>query len=61
MLLILGLGPNDRDKSLTRVASFWLGFTPDDSPLLLEDAGTQEIARMGWTAPYPARRRCIVR
>jgi hypothetical protein len=51
MLLILGLGPNDRDKSLTRVASFWLGLTPDDSPLLLEDAGTQEIARMGWTAP----------
>jgi serine/threonine protein kinase/Tol biopolymer transport system component len=33
------------------VYGFWLGLTPDDSPLLLKDAGTQEIVSMKWTAP----------
>jgi hypothetical protein len=36
---------------LTGVYSFWLGLTPDHSPLLLKDAGTQEIVVMSWTAP----------
>jgi hypothetical protein len=40
-----------KELRLTGVYSFWLGLTPDDSPLLLKDAGTQEIVSMGWTAP----------
>jgi len=35
----------------TGVFGFWLGLTPDDSPLVLKDAGTQEIVSMSWTAP----------
>ena len=30
---------------------FWLGFAPDDSPLLLRDTGTQEIYALDWEAP----------
>jgi Tol biopolymer transport system component len=30
---------------------FWLGLAPDDSPLLLRDAGTQEIYALDWEAP----------
>jgi serine/threonine protein kinase/Tol biopolymer transport system component len=40
-----------KELRLTGVYSFWLGLTPDDSPLLLKDAGTQEIVSMSWTAP----------
>ena len=36
---------------ITGVYGFWLGLTPDDSPLVLKDSGTQEIVSMGWTAP----------
>ncbi|MBV9082287.1 MAG: protein kinase [Acidobacteriaceae bacterium] len=48
------------DRSLVQVASlkhfkrtgtsggFWFGLTPDDSPLLLRDVGTQEIYALDW-------------
>jgi Tol biopolymer transport system component len=29
----------------------WVGLAPDDSPLLLRDAGTQEIYALDWEAP----------
>ena len=51
-----------RDRKLERVADLknfrqtgywnvWLGLTPDDSPLLLRDTGTQEIYALDWQAP----------
>ncbi len=51
-----------RDRKLERVADlkdfrqagyfgYWLGLTPDDSPLLLRDVGTQEIYALDWEAP----------
>lgn len=30
---------------------FYLGLTPDDSPLLLKDEGTEELVSMKWTGP----------
>ena len=30
----------------------WFGVTPDNSPLLLRDTGTQEIYALDWQAPY---------
>jgi serine/threonine protein kinase/Tol biopolymer transport system component len=29
----------------------WLGLTPDDTPLLLRDAGTEDVVSMDWNAP----------
>jgi len=29
----------------------WAGLAPDDSPLLLRDAGTQDIYALDWQAP----------
>ncbi len=29
----------------------WLGLTPDDTPLMLRDAGTQDVVSMDWNAP----------
>jgi hypothetical protein len=29
----------------------WIGLTPDNSPLLLRDTGTQEIYALDWQAP----------
>ena len=29
----------------------WLGFAPDDSPLLLKDTGTQDIYALDWEEP----------
>ena len=51
-----------RDRKLERVAdlknfrqtgyyNIWLGLSPDDSPLLLHDIGTQEIYALDWEAP----------
>ncbi len=31
--------------------SFWMGLAPDDSPLVLRDASTQEIYALDWEAP----------
>jgi Tol biopolymer transport system component len=31
--------------------SSWLGLTPDDTPLMLRDAGTQDVVSMDWNAP----------
>ena len=33
------------------VYGFWFGLTPNDTPLLLKDAGSQEIVGMAWNAP----------
>ena len=40
-------------KGLQITGSFgsWLGLTPDDAPLVLKDAGTQEIVSMDWHEP----------
>ena len=35
----------------TGVYNFWLGLTPDGSPLILKDAGSQEIVSMKWNEP----------
>jgi serine/threonine protein kinase/Tol biopolymer transport system component len=51
-----------RDLKVERVADLksfrvtgqalgWLGLTPDDSPLLLRDIGTQEVYALDWKAP----------
>jgi Tol biopolymer transport system component len=51
-----------RDRKLERMVDLknfrqtgaygtWLGLAPDDSPLLLRDAGTQEIYALDWEAP----------
>jgi eukaryotic-like serine/threonine-protein kinase len=51
-----------RDRKIERVADLkdfrrtgfygvWLGISPDDSPLLLRDIGTQEIYALDWEAP----------
>ena len=31
--------------------TFWFGLGPDDSPLLLKDAGTHEVVSMKWSSP----------
>jgi eukaryotic-like serine/threonine-protein kinase len=36
---------------LTGVYGSWSGLTPDDSPLILKDAGSQEIVSMKWHEP----------
>jgi serine/threonine protein kinase/Tol biopolymer transport system component len=36
---------------LTGVYNFWFGLTPDGSPLILKDAGSQEIVSMKWHEP----------
>ena len=41
-----------KSLQLTGVYNFWLGLTPDDSPLVTKDAGTEEIISMNWTAPW---------
>ncbi|PYV12915.1 MAG: hypothetical protein DMG21_22395 [Acidobacteria bacterium] len=40
-----------KDFQMTGVYNQWLALTPDDSPLLLKDAGTQEIVSMVWQEP----------
>jgi serine/threonine protein kinase/Tol biopolymer transport system component len=51
-----------RDRKVERVVdlknfrqtgseAMWLGLTPDDSPLLLRDIGTQEIYALDWEVP----------
>jgi eukaryotic-like serine/threonine-protein kinase len=40
-----------KEIHVTGYYGFWLGLTPDDSPLILKDAGTQEIVSMKWNAP----------
>jgi hypothetical protein len=30
---------------------FWFGLTPDDSPIVLRDTGTQEIYALDWQEP----------
>jgi Tol biopolymer transport system component len=40
-----------REIQLTGVYNFWFGLAPDDAPLLLKDAGSQEIVSMEWHQP----------
>jgi hypothetical protein len=35
----------------TGLAGFWMGRAPDDSPLLLRNAGSQEVYALDWEAP----------
>ena len=37
--------------SLAGYYGSWLGLTPDDTPLILKDAGTQDVVSMDWNAP----------
>lgn len=47
------------DRKVERVASFrslhnpnwWMGLTPDDSPLMMSEVGIQEIYALDWEAP----------
>ena len=32
---------------------YWFGLTPDDSPLILRDTGTQEVYALNWQEPIP--------
>jgi hypothetical protein len=40
-----------KNLKVTGVFSSWLGLTPNDEPLVLKDAGTQEIVSMEWHEP----------
>jgi Tol biopolymer transport system component len=42
---------NLKGFQMTAYWGFWLGLTPDDSPLLLKDTGSQEIVALDWEAP----------
>ncbi len=38
-------------KNTGWAGGLWIGLTPDDSPILLRDTGTQEIYALNWSAP----------
>ncbi len=40
-----------KGNQMTGVYGFWGGLTPDDSPLILKDAGSHEIVTMAWHEP----------
>jgi len=40
-----------KDFQMTGYYGLWLGLTPDDSPLLLKDTGTQDVVSMDFHAP----------
>jgi len=40
-----------KNLPITGYYGVWLGLAPDDSPLLLRDAGTQDIYALDWDAP----------
>jgi hypothetical protein len=40
-----------KDFSQTGHWGFWMGIAPDDSPLLLRDAGSQDIYSLDWEEP----------
>ena len=40
-----------RDIKCTDGGGFWIGVTPDGSPIVLCDIGTQEIYALDWQAP----------
>ncbi|HEV2351484.1 MAG TPA: protein kinase [Terriglobia bacterium] len=40
-----------KDLPITGYMGFWLGLTPDGSPLVLRDAGSQDIYALDWEAP----------
>ena len=52
----------DHDRKLEQIADLkgfestgwwgiWLGLDPDDSPLMLREAGTQDVYALDWEAP----------
>jgi Tol biopolymer transport system component len=40
-----------KNLPLTGFYTFWLGLTPDDAPMLLHDAGSQDVYALDWEAP----------
>jgi Tol biopolymer transport system component len=40
-----------KSLSITGYLGGWLGLAPDDSPLLLRDAGSQDIYALDWETP----------
>ncbi len=40
-----------KDIRTTGIYGIWMGLTPDDSPMILKDAGSQEIVSMAWHEP----------
>ncbi|MBZ5563550.1 MAG: protein kinase [Acidobacteriia bacterium] len=40
-----------KDLRITGHYGFWVGLAPDDSPLLLRDAGSQDIYALDWQGP----------
>ena len=40
-----------KDLPLTGYYGFWFGLAPDDSPLLLRDAGSQDLYSLDWEVP----------
>jgi Tol biopolymer transport system component len=40
-----------KNLPMTGYYGIWLGLAPDDSPLLLRDAGSQDIYALDWEAP----------
>jgi eukaryotic-like serine/threonine-protein kinase len=40
-----------KGTNLTGHLGYWLGLTPDDAPMILKDAGSQEIVSMAWHEP----------
>ena len=44
-----------KDFIPTGFLNVWLGLDPDDSPLMLRDAGTQDVYSLDWNAAQSAR------
>jgi hypothetical protein len=40
-----------KNITLTGHFTIWIGLTPDDSPLLLRNAGTQDVYALDWEEP----------
>ena len=46
-VVVSGVGPDLANGLL----GFWIGYTPDGSPMVLIDAGTHDIYALDWDAP----------
>jgi dipeptidyl aminopeptidase/acylaminoacyl peptidase len=44
-----------KDFTSTGFSTAWLGLAPDDSPLMLREAGTQDVYSLDWNAAQSAR------
>src|SRR5262245_30631696 len=43
--------PKDHLRGAEGAFGSWIGWVPDDSPLVLRDVGTQDIYALEWQAP----------